>query len=558
MSELWRLMVDDGAGAAEGLALDEAVMGSYRQDAPDRPPTLRLYSYRSHCALVGRFQNLAAEVDLAACQRTGTEVGRRPTGGGAIIMGSGQLGVAYVDRAPAGRPPRVIMEKFGAALAAGLAELGITATFEGKNDLEVGGRKIAGAGLYVDPDGALLFHASVLADLDVAFMLEVLRVPAAKLAGRAVTSVAERVTTVSAQVGSRHDAASVRPAIATGFTKVFGAQLRPGGPEAAEQARAMVLVTSRYRSPSWLGERSAVADGSGSALLKTPAGLATIYLSTHGDVVKGAMVAGDFNELPPELVALEAGLRWRRLDQRAVTAVVAGSGAAAALGVPAEQVVAAVLEAGRQARASARRGCGHRRRHRRRAGQKREHDGLVPAAAARPTAVRPSAVRPIAVRPSAVRAGGAGRGRCARHEPRVRAHLDGQRHRFAHALGPLQPAISKFGGINLLLNYEEGCRSDCAYCGLARARPGGHADKSFIRVQWPLVRTEDVAERVARFEPALTRICISMVTHGHAYRDTCTITAALAGRSKVPISVLVAPPVVNRRRLEDCGPPAST
>ncbi|MEX1144879.1 MAG: hypothetical protein WEE69_06215, partial [Acidimicrobiia bacterium] len=27
-----------------------------------------------------------------------------------------------------------------------------------------------------------------------------------------------------------------------------------------------------------------------------------------------------------------------------------------------------------------------------------------------------------------------------------------------------------FGGINLLLNYDDGCRSDCSYCGLARTR----------------------------------------------------------------------------------------
>jgi len=61
------------------------------------------------------------------------------------------------------------------------------------------------------------------------------------------------------------------------------------------------------------------------------------------------MVAGDFNELPPAVVAMEAGLRWRRLDDKAITAVIAGSGAAEALGVPAERIAAAVLDAGRRA-----------------------------------------------------------------------------------------------------------------------------------------------------------------------------------------------------------------
>ena len=107
-----------------------------------------------------------------------------------------------------------------------------------------------------------------------------------------------------------------------------------------------------------------------------------------------------------------------------------------------------------------------------------------------------------------------------------------------------------FGGINLLLNYEQGCLSDCGYCGLARTRPGEYADKSFIRVEWPLVRTDDLVDRMAEHESMLTRLCISMVTHGHAYRDTCDITERIAAKVRAPMSILVAPPTLNRERLQ--------
>ena len=106
----------------------------------------------------------------------------------------------------------------------------------------------------------------------------------------------------------------------------------------------------------------------------------------------------------------------------------------------------------------------------------------------------------------------------------------------------------RFGGINLLLSYAQGCRSDCGYCGLARTRPGSYEDKSFIRVEWPLVRTDDLVERMTRFEPALTRLCISMVTHGRAYRDTCDIARRITERVRTPVSVLVAPPTLRSRR----------
>jgi biotin synthase-related radical SAM superfamily protein len=108
-----------------------------------------------------------------------------------------------------------------------------------------------------------------------------------------------------------------------------------------------------------------------------------------------------------------------------------------------------------------------------------------------------------------------------------------------------------FGGINLLLNYDEGCLSDCGYCGLARTRPGTYEDKSFIRVDWELVRTDDLVDRMVRYHDKLTRLCISMVTHGHAYRDTCEITRRIVERVDAPLSILVAPPTLNRERLEE-------
>jgi lipoyl synthase len=107
-----------------------------------------------------------------------------------------------------------------------------------------------------------------------------------------------------------------------------------------------------------------------------------------------------------------------------------------------------------------------------------------------------------------------------------------------------------FGGINLLLNYAEGCRSDCGYCGLARSRAGAYEDKSFIRVEWPLVETDELVERMARFENRLTRLCISMVTHGHAYRDTVDIARRIRSRVATPLSILVAPPTLDRERLQ--------
>ena len=339
----WRLLGSDGVSAAAGLALDEALMSSYAHGEPDRSPTLRLYTYASHCVLVGRYQDARAEVDLEACERTGTAIGRRPTGGGAIVMGAGQAGVALVDRVHGAARPKEMLERYAEGIVRGLATLGVDATFRGKNDLECAGRKIAGLGLYLDGRGALLFHSSVLAGLDIAFMLEVLRIPAAKLGDKAVAAVSERVTTVSRETGREWCGATLRDAIARGFADAFGVAMAPAeaGPE--EIALADELERTKYLTPDWIFQRSPQADARGSAVFKTPAGLVRVYLALKGGAVKSVLFTGDFNELPEELVKLESALRWTRIER--VHDVVTLECPRGALGVDAGSLAGAVRAA---------------------------------------------------------------------------------------------------------------------------------------------------------------------------------------------------------------------
>lgn len=342
----WRMLADDGVGAAEGLACDEALTAGYGRDCAAKDPTLRLYTYRSHCALVGRYQHLEAEVDLAACERTGTQVNRRPTGGGAIVMGAGQLGVAVATRAPAEQRPRDLLARFSEGIIAGLGQVGVTARFRGKNDLEVGGRKIAGLGLYLDGSGGLLFHSSVLADLDVGFMLEVLRIPAAKLGDRAVASVGERVTTVSRETGSRWDGRSLASEIAAGFSSVLGVDLEPGELTEAERELTGRLVATRYGTGGWRYEYSPRADATATATARLDVGLVRLYVALNGDTIKSLLFTGDFNAVPAPLVAVEEALRWKRMDRPVVEAAVGRCLAGhPGIGRP-ESVVDAILEAG--------------------------------------------------------------------------------------------------------------------------------------------------------------------------------------------------------------------
>jgi lipoate---protein ligase len=345
----WRLLTQDQVGGAEGLAIDESLMSNYARGLAETPPTLRLYTYKDHSALCGRYQNLSAEINIAACEGTGTEYNRRPTGGGAIVMGSGQLGIAVLTSAPVSEHPKLLLERFSAGIVTGLAKLGIDAKFAGKNDLKVEGRKIAGLGLYLDGQGGLLFHSSVIADLNIAFMLEVLDTPASKLGAAGVAAVAERVTTVSRETGEEWNGTTLRDVIALGFCDELGIGLEESKLTDAEANQAERLVETKFSTDDWKLQRSPRSDTTGSAVLRTPAGRVRLYLSMNGDTIKSALFTGDFNVLPAPLAAFEASLKWTRAEREPLMRVAQDTcGADSGLGVPIEEVVATVLEAAEQ------------------------------------------------------------------------------------------------------------------------------------------------------------------------------------------------------------------
>ncbi len=341
----WRYLVSDSVSAAEGLAFDEAMMWRHGGDGAVDEASLRLYTYQPHCALVGRYQSVEDEIDLDYCRRKEIQVGRRPTGGGAIIMGPGQLGVAITAAAPLDRAPREVLKNYSRGVIAGLGELGIEAGFRSKNDLEVHGRKIAGLGLYLDQRGALLFHASVLVDLDVELMLKILQIPGAKLSDKAVARVSERVTTVSKELSSRLTAAEVRDRFAAGLTAALDIELAPAQLETEETAALANLAAEKYGHLDWIFQRSVRQDAHGTELLKTPAGLLRIHVAVHGDAIKSALLAGDFNVLPAGVAELEAALKWSQAEETKIAAAVAQNLDSGDLGVEPTIVAEAIWRA---------------------------------------------------------------------------------------------------------------------------------------------------------------------------------------------------------------------
>ncbi|MEM2900266.1 MAG: radical SAM protein [Thermoplasmata archaeon] len=99
---------------------------------------------------------------------------------------------------------------------------------------------------------------------------------------------------------------------------------------------------------------------------------------------------------------------------------------------------------------------------------------------------------------------------------------------------------AKLRCLNLLEVYEERCAGRCAYCGLSAAR---ERDDTFIRVEWPVYKVDDIIEKVnekGNFE----RVCISMITHKRGYKDCLNLVKRFSKETDLLISCLITPTVI--------------
>src|SRR2546422_81273 len=101
------------------MAADEAILDAVGLQIA--PPTLRLYRWEKPAVSLGRFQDAAGDLDLAACLALDLEIVRRPTGGRAILHGCDQTVSVIILAAMLGEDGSRVIRSY-LRLASGLVE----------------------------------------------------------------------------------------------------------------------------------------------------------------------------------------------------------------------------------------------------------------------------------------------------------------------------------------------------------------------------------------------------------------------------------------------------
>ncbi len=164
------------------LAMEEFVAGRIEDES--------FFVWRvAPTVIIGRNQDLEAEVNLDYCSRHGVHIVRRKSGGGCVYSDMGNIMVSYIS----GRGVvSAVFDRYLSAMTACLCSLGLDAEKSGRNDILVDGRKVSGNAFHQLPDRSIV-HGTLLYDTDFEALEEAIRPPVEKLERHGVASVRQRV-----------------------------------------------------------------------------------------------------------------------------------------------------------------------------------------------------------------------------------------------------------------------------------------------------------------------------------------------------------------------------
>jgi lipoate---protein ligase len=335
-------IIDGGQRSAVGCqALWHGVAAAMR---PEDDPALVLVTSTEPHVCIGYHQNADVEVDLDACRAAGVSILRRRLGGGAVLLDSRQLIFHYVW--PRQRVPRRLAQlypRFLAPLVEAYRALGIPAVYRPVNDIQVEGRKLAGAAA-AEIGHAAVLGSMVLFDFDGHLMAHLLRVPDEKMRDKLAVALNDYVTSLRRFLPTPPDRAGMlKLLVAKSATQL---RVRPEASKlSVREQQAVASEVGRLSEPTWTPRsgRKFVAAGAKLAagaylargLHKAPGGMIRVDLLARDGRIATLDIAGDFTCSRPDMIDVVADrLIGLALGEQALTDVIARAIDALALDLP--------------------------------------------------------------------------------------------------------------------------------------------------------------------------------------------------------------------------------
>lgn len=251
------------------MAVDEAILLAHAAGLV--PPTVRFYGWDPPTLSIGYFQRVDKDVDLHKLRQRGLGFVRRATGGRAVLHHQ-ELTYSVIVSESHSLMPRSVVESYRVisnGLVEGFRRLGVhaqmvprgsrrqplppmvsAACFEAPSSYElvVEGKKIAGSA-QLRQRGVILQHGSILQEMDVELLLDVLRFSSEEAREAMRKTLHEKAVPIH-RLRSPVTWDEMVEAFAAGFEQGLGIRL-VAGELTAEEKRLAEELARRYASDEW-------------------------------------------------------------------------------------------------------------------------------------------------------------------------------------------------------------------------------------------------------------------------------------------------------------------
>ena len=150
--------------------------------------------------VVGKHQNVLAEINYPFVRENNITVARRISGGGTVFHDAGNVNFAYMKNVSS--PAEISFKQFTAPVVDALRELEVTATTSGRNDLLIEGLKISGNAEHVYKN-RVLHHGTLLYNSNLESLGQAIKVVPGKYESKAVQSNRSPVVNISSFLKNR-------------------------------------------------------------------------------------------------------------------------------------------------------------------------------------------------------------------------------------------------------------------------------------------------------------------------------------------------------------------
>ena len=163
---------------------------TYLMEHADLTEPILYFYINDPCIIVGRYQNVKAEINQDYVDQHHITLTRRTSGGGAVYDDLGNVSFITKDDGDGFGN----FKRFTAPVLKALHAMGATnAMMSGRNDLLIGGKKFSGNAMHVE-NGRMFSHGTLMYDVDQTQIAQALTVLTDKLASKGIKSVRSRVT----------------------------------------------------------------------------------------------------------------------------------------------------------------------------------------------------------------------------------------------------------------------------------------------------------------------------------------------------------------------------